>query len=142
MGEAENPRIWKEYGKASDAVAIETNLEALRGSLGSEFLAVPVRYIDLDQTRLPDGHSLIPFFYKGLEYSWEAELRFIAEMVVGDRLGTPRRIAISPLQLPFRFVLAPGARHSRKDELDRLLSPRCPSIEVVRSSLAGDAVAW
>lgn len=142
MGEAENPRIWKEYGKSNDAVAIETSLDALRRSLGREFLAVPVRYVDRDQTLLPDGHSLIPFFYKGLDYSWEVELRFIAEMVVGERLGTPRRISVPPDKVAFRFVLAPGASGIRKDEVKRLLSSYCPPIVVVRSSLTDDAVSW
>jgi hypothetical protein len=50
-GPSEDLRMWREYGKSSDAVAIETTVGALRASLGPDFLIIPVTYLDFGTTR-------------------------------------------------------------------------------------------
>ena len=103
--------MWREYAPSSDAVAIETSVHALERALGDDFLSVPVRYIDRGRELLPDltHDPLEPFFFKGHDFEWERELRFVGGMVIGTRLGTPRRIKVLPSQAPLRFIVAPSA---------------------------------
>lgn len=128
--------MWEEYGdRSADAVAIETTVYDLRQALGSGFLFVPVRYIDRRQTRLPDSHSLEPFFFKGLRFAWERELRVVCDLQPGSRLETPRRVLVNPQQLRMRFVLAPGASSSRAAEVRGLLSTVTSDSQVCLSRL-------
>lgn len=137
QGQEESRLMWTEYGKSSRAVAIETTLGALRAVLGIDVIAAPVRYIDRERTKLPETHSVEPFLYKGLDFEWENELRFIANMEMGQRIGTPRMFRLSPDTLPVKFILAPGADRQRRFEVLELLGQHAPKVEVRRSTLWG-----
>jgi hypothetical protein len=100
-GAAEGRRMWKRY-KAD--VAIETNVRDLRASIGPAFLIIPVKYYDSKRDTIPKDHSLQPFFYKRLCYSWEKEIRVIGEMELGKQIGTPRRVPINPERLVHRII--------------------------------------
>jgi hypothetical protein len=86
--------MWDEYAGSSEAVVVETTVGLLRKALGSGFLIIPVRYMDFDESNIPKEHSLQPFFYKQTDYAWEREVRVIGEMVIGERIGTPRTVEI------------------------------------------------
>lgn len=135
MGVEEDSRMWDAYGQSTDAVAIETTVHALRRAIDRRGIVVPVRYVDRDCVRLPRSHSLLPFFFKGIDFSWERELRIVAEMGIGNRLETPRRLKVFPDLINFRFVIAPGARRERAREVRELLSVLHSKPNVVRSSL-------
>lgn len=135
LGNTEDPRMWQVYGKDDEAVALETTVGALRRLLGHEFLFVPVQYIDRNRDSLPQTHSLEPFFFKGLDFQWEHELRIVAQMEVGWKLGTPRRIATPPGQLPFRLLLPQGARAERRFEVEEILLSRGKEVEIVPAAL-------
>jgi hypothetical protein len=137
MGSDEDPRMWSEYAPSRDAIALETSVQALQSALGHEFLAVPVRYVDRDTAELPSAtlDALEPFFFKGLDYQWEREVRFIANMEMGKRLATPRRVKVVPSRVPLRFVLAPTASASRENEVRDLLSGWEPGLQVFPSRL-------
>ena len=135
MGSDEDPRMWAEYGQSSDAVAVETTVFALRDVLGPDFLAVPVRYVDRDTTVLPQASSLEPFFFKGLDYRWENELRWVAEMEIGRRMGSPRRVRVAPGKLCLTFLVAPDAHPTRTEEVEGLLSKLIANPKVLRSRL-------
>jgi len=62
MAPASHPRMWNEYAGSSEAVVVETTVGLLRKTLGSEFLIVPVRYMDFGESQIPKKHSLQPFF--------------------------------------------------------------------------------
>jgi hypothetical protein len=48
-GVEEDLKMWAEYGCKKDSVIIETSVGQLRSELGSNFLVVPVRYIDFQK---------------------------------------------------------------------------------------------
>lgn len=103
--------MWAEYAPCPGAVALETTIHALQAALGADFMAAPVQYIDRESTRLPNStlNALEPFFFKGLDFEWERELRFIGNMELGTPLGSPRRMRLEPGQVPVRFIVAPSA---------------------------------
>lgn len=85
LGLNENKRMWNNYGKDKNAVAIETTLGALKEALGPSFLFVPVSYIDDLEESIPKLHSLEPFFFKRKSYEWEREIRIIGEMEIREK---------------------------------------------------------
>lgn len=93
-GEISN-RMWDTYTFSEDSLAIQSTVGKLRKALGKDFLFIPVKYLDFDKESIPRNDSLEPFFYKQNIYSWENELRIVAEMVSGTRIGTPRRAFVS-----------------------------------------------
>lgn len=88
-------RMWDTYTFSEDSLAIQTTVGKLRKTLGKDFLFIPVKYLDFDKDSISRNDSLEPFFYKQNIYSWENELRIVAEMVPGCRIGTPRRASVS-----------------------------------------------
>ena len=76
----ESPRMWSEYGRGPDAVALETTVGRLRRALGSAFLIVPVTYLDFSRDTIPREHSLQPFFFKQSSFAWEREVGVVTEM--------------------------------------------------------------
>lgn len=136
MGASESERMWSEYGQSDEAVAIETNVQALRSALGPDFLAVRVQYVDRNATILPNKHSLEPFFFKGLDFEWENELRFVAAMESGKRLGSARRVRIDVEALNPTFVLAPGCCPARMTEVKAMLADFSSKPKVAHSRLS------
>jgi len=138
MGPEEDPRMWSDYAHSSpDAVALETTVHALQRALGVEFMAAPVQYIDRDTELIPNStqDTFEPFFFKGREFAWERELRFVGNMEMGKRLGSPRRVRVQPSRVPVRFIVAPNAPAGRLDEVCALLAQWEPGLEVCASSL-------
>ena len=90
----ESPRMWSEYGRGPDAVALETTVGRLRRALGSAFLIVPVTYLDFSRDTIPREHSLQPFFFKQSSFAWEREVGVVTEMEVGKRIETPRLASV------------------------------------------------
>lgn len=137
MGPGEDLKMWREYAPSSHAVALETTAHALQRALGGDFLAVPVRYIDRESALLPNStlDTLEPFFFKGKDFAWESELRFLGNMERGKRLGSPRRVKLHPSRVPMRFILTPSAPAGRLDEVRSLLCQLELGLEVCASSL-------
>jgi hypothetical protein len=69
-GPFEDPRMWREYARGTEAVAIEATVGHLRHSLGPYFLIVPVTYLHYSKGSIPKTHSLQPYFYKQDRYAW------------------------------------------------------------------------
>jgi hypothetical protein len=106
----ENPRMWTDYGRSGEAVMIETTVGRLIDCLGSDFLIVRVRYVDLERDQIPRGHSLLPFFYKDKKcFGWEKEVRIIGDMDQGALIGTPKKMPIKVGDLLTRVVVSPTA---------------------------------
>lgn len=134
MAPASHPRMWDEYAGSSEAVVIETTVGLLRKALGSEFLIIPVLYMDFDESNIPKEHSLQPFCYKQTNYAWEREVRVISEMVIGERIGTPRKVAIHLNTIISKVYLHAQAPKSFVDLVSDLAKKHIPAakLEVVR----------
>jgi hypothetical protein len=90
-------------------VAIETTVADLSRTLGSDFLIVPVRYLDFSKQSIPKEHSFQPFFFKRRCYDWEHEVRVVGEMEMGKRIGSPRIVPVDLHSLVRRVVVSPFA---------------------------------
>jgi hypothetical protein len=134
-GQAESARMWEEYGQSKRAVAIETTLGALRAVLGRDVIAAPVQYIDREYASLPEGHSVEPFLFKGKDFEWENELRFVASMEIGRRLGTPRMFILPADKLDLKIILHPQADQQRMPEIATLLGEYTEILEIRPSTL-------
>lgn len=136
LGENEDMRMWDVYGeKSSNAVALETEIRFLRKALNRDFLFIPVIYehhLDIPSKEL----SLETFFHKRQKYDWEKELRIVAEMEKGKKIGTPRRVPLVLQKLPCRFIVAPGASIDRRIEVERQVRKYGIGGEVTFSSLS------
>lgn len=139
MGVAESSQMWAEYGESNEnSVAVETTIYSLQKVLGPAFLIAPVKYVEREKVVLPEGHSLIPFLYKGSDFAWERELRIVANMEIGARIGSARRVPLNLEALDPLFLTAPGASPSRVDEVKAALSTIMAFPRVARSALTGD----
>lgn len=134
-GEAENIRMWKEYGKIDEAVAIETTVGQLRQQLGNDFLIVRVSYLDFLADTIPKQHSLQPYCHKQNAYQWENEIRVIGEMEIGKRIGSPRLVAVDLPSLITRIITSPNAEPSFKTNIEAKLHALALPIPVMASSL-------
>jgi hypothetical protein len=116
-GFEEDLLMWRTYGNGPKAVALETTVGSMRASLGSEFLITRVQYIDFEHDSIPRKHSLQPYCFKHIPYSWEREIRVIASMELGNRLGTPRMVPIEFQSLFQRVVVSPYAPINYSNEV-------------------------
>jgi hypothetical protein len=134
-GASEDLRMWREYGKSSNAVAIETTVGALRASLGPDFLIIPVTYLDFGNHSIPKRHSLQPYFFKRSHFSWEREVRVIGNMEMGKRIGTPRFVPIDLQRVVNRLIISPFATSDYVGTIERALRAHSLSIPLVESEI-------
>lgn len=125
-------RMWKEYGRSDEAVMIETTVGRLIDCLGDDFLIVQVRYVDLESDRIPRVHSLLPFFHKAKSYDWEKEVRIIGDMVMGEKIGTPRIVPVNLKDLLTRVVVSPTAPDAFAEAVESLVEKVIPGLKVER----------
>ena len=123
--------MWKEYGGSIEkSVAIETTVGRLRGCLGSEFLIIPITYLDFEKDSIPGGHSLLPFFFKRLKYSQEREVRIIGDMEMGKRIGSHRTVQVDLKLLLGKIVVSPKASRFFRNCVERITRKHAPSVPV------------
>ncbi len=116
LSDYESAALWQIYGETEKAVVIQSTIGRLRACLPDFVHIHPVTYIDYRRDRIPDGHSLYPFFFKSKEYTFENELR----AVTGDLpMSDPGRLRaqidsagwsfpIEPNELIENVYVAPG----------------------------------
>jgi hypothetical protein len=63
-------------------------------------------------------------------YLWEQEVRVIAEMVMGNKVGTPRLIPASVKNLIKRIALDQAAESTFTDEVFDLVRKYVPDVEI------------
>jgi len=134
-GVVEDLRMWREYGRGGDAVAVETTVERLRGALGPMFLLVPVTYIDYEDEAIPTAHSLQAYFFKRLKFAWEQELRAVGEMEIGKRLESPRMAPVHMDSVFQRIIVSPLARPGYREKVEELLAAESLSVPVQESAI-------
>ncbi len=128
-------QMWETYDRGEEAIAIESSVGRLRHAVGPEFLFVSVRYIDENQT-IPKSHSAEPFFFKRRAgFSWEDELRIVGNMVIGDRIGSPRLVPIDP-QAVIQRVLVPAGSSTLAGRVEGLLASHALAIPVEQNEVA------
>lgn len=126
-------RMWADYTGCDEAVAIESTARRIRHCLGDDFLIIPVRYVDFDREKIPHGHSVLPFFYKRAElFEWENEVRIIGEMVIGDRIGSPRIVPVDLGSLIQKITVAPTAPDHFMDVIHTLTQSSLPHVPIER----------
>lgn len=81
QNEQESMAMWKIYGATTNAVCIETTVQALADSVrisdGSEFYLSDVDYIDHETDHFTKQHPLSPYLHKSRFYTFEQEIRLI-----------------------------------------------------------------
>ena len=124
MGDYESAALWKIYGRTEKAVVVESSFGRLRACLPDFVHIHPVSYIDYTRDRIPDVHSLYPFFFKKIEYQSEQELR----VVTGDLpMSDPWRLKVNISCEGWSFPINP-------DELVKTVyvAPGCPEASYER----------
>ncbi len=93
LSEHESDALWKIYGKTEKAVLIQSTYLRLKSCLPNYVHIHPVTYIDYKVDRIPNGHSMYPFFFKRREFKYENELRAATgDLPISDHV---RRVRIS-----------------------------------------------
>ena len=87
MNPYESHGMWDCYAKQSESVAIRTTYAALRESLPHYVEMGVVRYIDYATQRLPTMNIFEHIMHKDVHYSFELEVRAVANRPVVDELG-------------------------------------------------------
>jgi len=123
--------MWDTYTSSKDSLAIQTTVEKLRDALGSDFLFIPVRYLDFNRDEIPRAHSLEPFFFKQESYSWEKELRIVAEMEAGKRIGSPRKAQVSPESFITGIKFHPKASTDFITNVKNLVKDKIPTANLI-----------
>jgi hypothetical protein len=141
----ESAAMWQLYGQ--DGVAIRTSVDKLGAALEPlhrEWMGCQVRYInrepDSRRSFAPEQEKDLgwwirrPYFFKGVEYEHEHEVRFVTlgpEEQDGIRLE-----GIKPETWIEEVVIWPGLVDSEADTLEMAIATVCPSIkERIRKSL-------
>ncbi|GEM_PF-2859822 len=124
-------RMWDTYTSSEDSLAIQTTVEKLKDALGSDFLFIPVRYLDFDRDEIPQTHSLEPFFFKQQTYSWEKELRIVAEMEAGKRIGSPRKARVSLEYFITGIKFHPKASTDFITNVKNLVKDKIPTADII-----------
>lgn len=132
----ESPRMWSEYGRGPEAVALETTVGRLRGALGSAFLIVPVTYLNFSRDTIPREHSIQPFFFKQSSFVWEREVRVVTEMEVGKCIETPRLASVDLASLFQQIIVSPNAPRGYRGTVEALLTAASIDIPIRDSSLS------
>jgi hypothetical protein len=134
-GVVEDIQMWREYGHGGDAVAIETTVGRLRDALGPEFLLVPVTYLDYECETIPKLHSIQPYFFKRSSYAWEREIRAVADMEMGKRIGTPRSVPIDIGVLVQKVIVSPLAAPDYAEKVRSLMKLGSLSVPIHLSAI-------
>lgn len=113
--------MWNSYTQSTESVVVDTTVGRLRKTLGADFLIIPVRYLDFSEHEIPKDHSMKPFFYKQAKFSMEQEVRVIGEMVLGEKIGTPRKAPVDLSVLISKVTINPGATKTFEDSVHKLL---------------------
>jgi hypothetical protein len=124
-------KMWDTYTSAEDSLAIQTSVEKLSDALGEDFLFIPVRYLDFDNEEIPRNHSLETFFYKQKnKYSWEREVRIVAEMEAGKRIGSPRKAHVSLGSFITGIKFHPKANKAFIQDVKELVNDKIPNLNL------------
>jgi hypothetical protein len=70
----ENSRMWREYTKTNESVAIRTNVQSLAAVIGDRCRGFDVKYVGEDFA-IPELHSVAPYAYKRMDFAFEQEFR-------------------------------------------------------------------
>lgn len=75
----ESAALWKLYAHDSQGVAVKTSCSGLKGCFSTDdtIYIGRLRYVDFDQTPIPERNSLAPFTYKRQEFAHEHEVRAV-----------------------------------------------------------------
>ena len=91
MNEVESAAMWKVYTSTTEAVAIQSTYERLRGcipritGLGRPpFYLGVVKYINYTRDVIPEGNVYYPFIHKRQSFSHERELRVLTRSTWGQ----------------------------------------------------------
>lgn len=104
VSDHESAALWKIYGSVEKAVAVQSTLGRLMKCLPDFVHIHPVTYLDYTRDRIPDEHSMHPFFFKRREFQYEQELR----AVTGDLpLSDPRRRKVNISLEGWSFPIIP-----------------------------------
>jgi hypothetical protein len=113
--ERENPRMWKEYTKTNDSIALLTDVASLSAATPDQCKGADVHYIGEDQP-LPELHSLAALVHKRRKpYAFENEFRLLY-MLRGEERVSPdnkedffRLIPADPLAFVHEVRFHPAA---------------------------------
>lgn len=136
MGDNDSPRLWREYVKESEGVAIRGSFQMLARSIGSKDVRFGVvRYVNLGQGHNPDIQATGRYGVcttKDHSFAFERELRAILFDQTCDR-GV--FIPVNLASLFDTVVLKPGASRRFSDRVSALLASKGLSQDIREAQL-------
>lgn len=82
MGETQSYAMWKLYDAAGKGVAVRTTAarlkEALIGEHRPPLAGAKVKYVNYDETFIPEGNMFFPYVHKRSSFEFECEYRLLA----------------------------------------------------------------
>ncbi len=142
----EDGRMWKAYTRTSEAVAIRSTCRLVDSSIGvGAYQPAYIRYVSEDEPR-PEFHSLGPFYFKGPDYSFEREVRFLlvdssATIYINREKDFFRTLPAQPRKIITSVIIHPRATNSFRRKVSGFCSLHLPETNVRRSCLPKAAVS-
>jgi hypothetical protein len=149
VSEHESDAFWKIYAPTEKGIAIQSTVWRLRACLPDFIHIHPVTYLDYRRQRIPDGHSLYPFFFKTREYWLENELRAVtgdlpmshpgrlkAKIIVeGWSLVAGWSFQIAPNELIEKVYVKPGCSKETLQSIEEESRQKGLTVPILRSAL-------
>jgi hypothetical protein len=144
--------MWKLYGEAKDAVAIETDYGTLASVLPDYAHIGLVKYIDYEREWLPEWNTFYPFMHKRKSFEHEREVRVViqehartesGEFGLSHDLANPLlgvAIDIDVSRLVKRIYVSPTASPWFLDVVEATCKEFSFDFEVKKSNLNSDPV--
>ncbi len=85
----ESEAMWRLYSTGDGGIAVKSNFRSLVNSIKCEegVLIGQVRYVDYEDTFIPEGNMYLPYFYKRKSFEHEREIRAIIQTFPNDSSG-------------------------------------------------------
>lgn len=79
MNAGESAAMWRLYAQTAEAVAIQSTYCKLRDCLPDSAYVGTVKYIDYDNTPIPQNNLFYPYVHKRLSFQHEQEIRVLVQ---------------------------------------------------------------
>ncbi len=148
----ESAAMWRLYGREHDGIAIRTDFRSLSESLlGSEDVFIgKVRYVDFNQTFIPEGNAMGPFLYKRISFEHEKEIRALMQDIplidgvanVAQTVRDTGRYHETNLSKLINEVVTSPFAHDWFEELVKSVGKRYDLEAPVRKSSLAESPVW
>ena len=144
INDVESAAMWRLYAVTSQAVALQSTYERLRGCLPDAIFTGQIQYLDYEAGVIPESNTMWPFVHKRMSFSHEQELRALIQNLpveddsiavgkVNPEKGEP--IPVELERLIEKVYVGPSAPAWYADLARKVISRHGLPIDVVQSAL-------